>query len=64
MRWVRGKAEMLLHLRCIELNGDWSTFVDWFERTNYDHLCKRKRRRVLTNQAKKIKPTPKAKKAA
>jgi hypothetical protein len=56
MRWVKEKAQMLLHLRCIELNGDWTTFVDWFERTNYDHLRQRQRRRVLTNQAKKLRP--------
>jgi hypothetical protein len=29
MRWVRGKAEAVLHLRCIELNGDWETFEAW-----------------------------------
>lgn len=31
MRWVRGKAEALLHLRCIELNGDWDNFVAWHQ---------------------------------
>jgi hypothetical protein len=56
MRWVKEKAEMLLHLRCIELNGDWPTFVDWFQRTNHARLRKRKRVRVLTDQATKLKP--------
>lgn len=27
MRWGRGRSELLLHLRCILLNGQWSDFV-------------------------------------
>jgi hypothetical protein len=27
MRWGRSRSEMLLHLRCILLNGEWSTFT-------------------------------------
>ncbi len=29
MRWIRERAEALLQLRCIEINGDWDRFVDW-----------------------------------
>lgn len=29
MRWIPGRAEALLQLRCIELNGDWDHFFDW-----------------------------------
>jgi hypothetical protein len=29
MRWIPGRAEALLHLRCIELNGDWEAFIAW-----------------------------------
>jgi len=29
MRWIPGRAEALLHLRCVELNGDWDKFFDW-----------------------------------
>lgn len=29
MRWIPGKAEALLQLRCIELNGEWDQFFDW-----------------------------------
>lgn len=29
MRWIPGRAEALLHLRCIEINGDWETFIAW-----------------------------------
>jgi hypothetical protein len=50
MRWVKEKAEALLHLRCIELNGDWQTFVKWFETKNHRDLREGRRRRVLTDQ--------------
>jgi hypothetical protein len=29
MRWIPERAEALLHLRCIELNGDWDNFFEW-----------------------------------
>jgi hypothetical protein len=29
MRWIPGRAEALLQLRCIELNGDWEEFIVW-----------------------------------
>ena len=29
MRWIKERAEHLLHLRCIEVNGDWDTFIDF-----------------------------------
>ncbi len=34
MRWIPERAEALLHLRCIELNGDWDHFFEW----GYEHL--------------------------
>lgn len=55
MRWLKGKAEALLHLRCIELNGDWEKFVNWFQRKNQGHLQKGERRRVLTDKPLTIK---------
>jgi hypothetical protein len=55
MRWLKGKAEALLHLRCIELNGDWQKFVNWFQRKNQGHLQKGERRRVLTDKPLTIK---------
>jgi len=50
MRWVQGKAEAVLHLRCIELNGDWQKFVTWFQRRTQARLKKSKRHKVLTDQ--------------
>jgi hypothetical protein len=29
MRWIMGRAEALLHLRCMELNNDWENFFHW-----------------------------------
>jgi len=50
MRWVQGKAQALLHLRCIELNGDWQTFVTWFQNRIQARLSKGERCKVLTDQ--------------
>jgi len=32
MRWIRERAEALLQLRCIEINGDWESFVAFASR--------------------------------
>ena len=50
MRWVQAKAEALLHLRCIELNGDWQPFVTWFQRRTQTRLKKGERHKILTDQ--------------
>jgi hypothetical protein len=50
MRWTKGKAEALLHLRCIELNGDWEKFITWFQEKTQARLEKGKRHKVLTDQ--------------
>jgi hypothetical protein len=50
MRWTQAKAEALLHLRCIELNGDWQKYVAWFQGKTLRRLKHRRRLKVLTNQ--------------
>jgi hypothetical protein len=50
MRWTQAKAEALLQLRCIELNGDWQKFVSWFQGTTRRRLAAGQRIKVLTNQ--------------
>jgi Uncharacterised protein family (UPF0236) len=57
MRWVRGKAEAVLHLRCIELNGDWEQFEAWFQCQTQTRVAKGRHHKVLTN---KPLPLPKA----
>jgi hypothetical protein len=37
MRWIEERAEAVLLLRCIEVNGDWEAFVEWSqERRNQE----------------------------
>jgi hypothetical protein len=55
MRWVQGKAEALLHLRCIELNGDWERFVAWFRRKIATDLTQNARLKILTDQPLVVK---------
>ena len=50
MRWIQAKAEALLHLRCIELNGDWQKYVAWFQDKTLSRLKHSRRMKVLTNQ--------------
>ena len=54
MRWLQGKGEALLQLRCIELNGDWDRFFAWVQDRNRDHLQQRQRLRILTDQPMKL----------
>ena len=54
MRWTVGKAEALLHLRCIELNGDWEHFITWVQQRHNERLRDRQRVKVLTDQPVKL----------
>jgi hypothetical protein len=54
MRWLQGKGEALLHLRCIELNGDWDRFFAWVQGLNRDRLHQRRRVRILTDEPMKL----------
>ena len=29
MRWIKERAQAVLHLRCIDINGDWDAFTHW-----------------------------------
>ena len=29
MRWIKGRAEALLQLKCIEFNGQWDAFTEY-----------------------------------
>jgi hypothetical protein len=54
MRWTQGKAEALLHLRCIELNGDWDRFCAWAHQRHLERLRKRQRVKILTDKPLKL----------
>jgi hypothetical protein len=50
MRWLQEKAEALLHLRCIELNGDWQHFFAWTQKRTKRRLGRGQRVKLLTDQ--------------
>jgi hypothetical protein len=50
MRWIPGRAEALLQLRCIELNGDWEAFIAWSDQRNQQRLLDRQAVRIRSNQ--------------
>jgi hypothetical protein len=50
MRWIPGRAEALLQLRCIELNGDWEAFVAWAAGECQKALDARQAVQIRTNQ--------------
>ena len=50
MRWIPERAEALLHLRCVELNGDWDKFFEWAYKGWRDKLRKEEKVQVRTNE--------------
>lgn len=54
MRWLQGKGEALLQLRCIELNGDWDRFIAWVQERHRERLRQRANIRILTDQPMKL----------
>ena len=38
MRWVEARAEAVLLLRCIEVNGDWEDFTRWSQEQRSEEL--------------------------
>src|SRR5438270_222250 len=38
MRWIEGRAEAILLLRCIEVNGDWEDFMRWSQEQRHQEL--------------------------
>jgi hypothetical protein len=58
MRWVREKAEAMLQLRCIMVNGDWEAFAQWHAEQCAAELHQRGKVRILTDQGIPL-PAPK-----
>ena len=50
LRWIPGRAEALLHLRCIELNGDWDEFIAWAAQQRQEQLAAHQPVLIRTNQ--------------
>ena len=51
MRWIPERAEALLHLRCVELNGDWDRFFEWTYNGWIDKLRNEDKVQVRTNES-------------
>ena len=48
MRWIRERAEALLQLRCIEINGDWEAFFSFVhKKINRKQRSSRRAQRLL-----------------
>ena len=54
MRWIPQRAEALLHLRCIELNGDWDQFIGWAFQGYQEQLQKRETVQIRTDDPMKL----------
>ena len=54
MRWIPERAEVLLHLRCIELNGDWERFFAWSYQRWRDQMRTGQRVLIRTDQAEAL----------
>ena len=51
MRWIPERAEALLHLRCIELNGEWERSFAWSYQRWRDQMQTGERLLIRTDQA-------------
>lgn len=50
MRWLKGKAEAILHLRCIEVNSLWDDFFDWCQNRWSEQLARKEKVMIRTDQ--------------
>ena len=54
MRWIKERAEHLLQLRCIEVNGDWDAFIKFVHDRTQEQAQQRRKNLSL----KRTKPAP------
>ena len=54
MRWIPQRAEALLQLRCIELNGEWDKFIPWAYQRYQDQLNDRQAVQIRTDEPMKL----------
>ena len=57
MRWIEERAEAVLLLRCIEVNGDWEAFMKWSQEQRSQEL---ERGRVVQIRSKVPTQRPEA----
>jgi hypothetical protein len=54
MRWLKERAEHLLQLRCIEVNGDWEAFIQFV----HDRIQTQAQREHKNLSLKQTAPAP------
>ncbi len=54
MRWIKERAEPLLQLRCIELNGDWDDFMSFA----HSQICRKQRQSRRQTRLRQDAPEP------
>lgn len=54
MRWIKERAEPLLQLRCIELNGDWDAFIAFA----HHRICRQQRLSRRQTRLLQAEPEP------
>jgi len=54
MRWIKERAEHLLQLRCIEVNGDWDAFIEFV----HDRTREQAQQQRKNLSLKRTKPVP------
>ena len=57
MRWIRERAEALLQLRCIEINGDWEAFEEFVRRRLWRSAPPESIPRLLTTKPQPLPPS-------
>jgi len=57
MRWIEERAEAVLLLRCIEVNGDWEAFMEWSQEQRTQEL---ERGQIIQIRSKAPTPLPEA----
>ena len=58
MRWIPGRAEALLQLRCVELNGDWEKFFKYAQERLGQELREEKAVQIRTDKPLPVAKTP------
>ncbi len=50
MRWIEERAEAVLLLRCIEVNGDWQAFMEWGQERRSQELARGQVVQIRSNE--------------
>ena len=57
MRWIPERAEHLLQLRCIEINGDWDEFFNYYHEKNIQLMKTGEKVQLRNKKAKGLAAT-------